>query len=64
MVIAGMVHCLHIKLSPSGSFVREVHDTCCTYCMIKECNREFIKVIFIKFGTLIPSYMRCTATGQ
>jgi len=52
-----------MKLNRSGSFVREVHDAC-TYCVIKEHNRELIKVIFIKFGTLIPSYMRCTANGQ
>ena len=64
IVKAGMVQCLHIKLNPSGSLVGEVHDTCCTYCMIKESNREFIKVIFTKFGTSIPSYMWCTDTGQ
>jgi hypothetical protein len=42
MAVEDRVQCVHIKLSPSGSFVREVHDTS-TYFMIKKHNRESLQ---------------------
>jgi hypothetical protein len=59
MAVEGRVQCVHIKLSPSGSFVREVHDTL-TYFI----KKKSIVGSHYKIGTLIPSYLWYTATGQ